>query len=416
MNVSEYLLNIPMWTKKKNTIADIRVFLKELGDPEKKLRIIHVAGTNGKGSVCADLTAILREAGYHTGTFISPHLVDIRERFLLDGEMVSEAELQTVFEEVLPVVERLVAEGYCHPSYFEFCFLLTMVLFAKNQTDYCVLETGLGGRLDATNAVAKPLACVITSISLDHTQYLGTTIAAIAGEKAGIIKNGVPVIYDDNRAEASAVIAAKAAAAGAASYPVSEGQWPENLNVVEFGAPYQRMNAALAMKTLEVLHLPGITEDICICGLKKVRWQGRMERVSEHIWLDGAHNPGGMEAFIRAVKTAGAAGNIHLLFAAVSDKDYTQMIRALCEQLQPVRVTVAHLDSARASDQNQLAALFGRYGCREVEQYPDVESALRAALAHRKGDDRLYMVGSLYLIGEIKKLLKHMDLQEVPKE
>jgi dihydrofolate synthase/folylpolyglutamate synthase len=409
MNVSEYLLNIPMWTKKKNTIADIRVFLKALGDPEKKLKIIHVAGTNGKGSVCADLTAILKEAGYHTGTFVSPHLIDIRERFLLDGEMVSETDLQAVFEEVLPVVERMTAGGYCHPSYFEFCFLLTMVLFAKKQVDYCILETGLGGRLDATNAVEHPIACVITSISLDHTQYLGGTIAEIAGEKAGIIKTGVPVIYDDNREEASAVIAAKAAEAGANAYPVGETAIPDQ---VEFGAPYQNMNAALALKVLEVLQLPGITEEICLRGLEKVRWPGRMERVSEHIWLDGAHNPGGIEAFIRAVK-AQTGENVHLLFAAVSDKDYKEMIHELCENLPLASVTVAHLDSARATDQSRLAAFFREGGCAEVEAFPDVREALRAALGRRTGEERLYIVGSLYLIGEIKQALQTMDQQEV---
>jgi dihydrofolate synthase/folylpolyglutamate synthase len=409
MNVSEYLLNIPMWTKKKNTIADIRVFLKALGDPEKKLKIIHVAGTNGKGSVCADLTAILKEAGYHTGTFVSPHLTDIRERFLLDGELVPEAELQAVFEEVLPIVEQMTADGYCHPSYFEFCFLLTMVLFAKKQVDYCILETGLGGRLDATNAVEHPIACVITSISLDHTQYLGGTIAEIAGEKAGIIKAGVPVIYDDNRADASAVIAARAADVGASAYPVGEAVIPDQ---VEFGAPYQRMNAALALKTLQVLQIPGVPEEICMRGLKKVYWPGRMERVSKHIWLDGAHNPGGIEAFIRAVKEQ-TGENIHLLFAAVSDKDYKEMIHALCENLPLASVTVAHLDSTRATDQNRLAAFFREGGCPEVEAFPDVRDALRAALGRRRGEDRLYIVGSLYLIGEIKRVLQTMDLQEV---
>jgi dihydrofolate synthase/folylpolyglutamate synthase len=383
--------------------------LKVLGDPEKKLKIIHVAGTNGKGSVCADLTAILKEAGYHTGTFVSPHLIDIRERFLLDGEMVSETDLQAVFEEVLPVVERMTADGYCHPSYFEFCFLLTMVLFAKKQVDYCILETGLGGRLDATNAVEHPIACVITSISLDHTQYLGGTIAEIAGEKAGIIKNEVPVIYDDNREEASAVIAAKAADVGATVYPVGENAIPDQ---VEFGAPYQRMNAALALKTLEVLQIPGVTEDTCFRGLKKVRWPGRMERVSEHIWLDGAHNPGGIEAFIRAVK-AQTGENVHLLFAAVSDKDYKEMIHELCENLPLASVTVAHLDSARATDQSRLAAFFREGGCAEVEAFPDVREALRAALGRRTGEERLYIVGSLYLIGEIKQALQTMDQQEV---
>ena len=183
-NAREYLLGIPMWTKKKNTLSQVREFLTELGNPDSRLKIIHVAGTNGKGSVCADLTAILVRAGFRVGTFISPHLEDIRERFLLDGEMVSEEEFQGIFDQVLPVVRQKAKEGCCHPAFFEFLFLMAMVLFVKEQVDYVVLETGLGGRLDATNSAEHPCLTVITSISLDHTEILGDTIRQIAAEKA----------------------------------------------------------------------------------------------------------------------------------------------------------------------------------------------------------------------------------------
>lgn len=412
----EYLLEIPFWTKKKNTLDQVREFLRALGEPEQRLQIIHVAGTNGKGSVCADLTSILKEAGYRVGTFVSPHLTDIRERFLIDGEPVGEEAFEETFQKVLAVVKQMTARGFCHPTFFEFVFLMAMVLFEKEQVDYVILETGLGGRLDTTNVVSRPLACVITSISLDHTQYLGDTISQIAGEKAGIIKPGAPVIYDDNQPEASLVIAAKARELGALAYPVSEKDADGLTQHTAFAAPYQAMNAALAVKVLEVLKIPGAEKDTCRRGLQKVRWQGRMEQVADGIWLDGAHNPGGIRAFIRAVKQqleSGQISGIQILFAAVSDKDYHDMIQMLCRELPLKHVTVAHLDSARAADQTVLARQFAEAGCPSVEQYRTTEEALQAALSRRGEHERLYIVGSLYLIGEIKQLLSAWGSQDI---
>ena len=214
----DYLLAIPLWTKKKNTLDEVRHFLKELGNPDEQLRIIHVAGTNGKGSVCADLTAMLMEAGYHVGTFVSPHLTDVTERFLVDGVPVEEAGFSESFARVKAVTDRLTSEGYAHPTFFEFVFLMAMDLYGRRKPDFVVLETGLGGRLDTTNVIRHPLACVITSISLDHTQYLGDTVELIAAEKAGIIKPGVPVVYDNNDRAAGAVIAEAADRLGSAAY------------------------------------------------------------------------------------------------------------------------------------------------------------------------------------------------------
>lgn len=413
-NAREYLLGIPMWTKKKNTLGEVGEFLADLGDPEGRLKIIHVAGTNGKGSVCADLTSILTRAGFRVGTFISPHLEDIRERLLLDGEMVSEEAFQDIFDQVLPVVRRKVTEGYCHPTFFEFLFLMAMVLFAREQVDYVVLETGLGGLLDTTNVIRKPSVCVITSISLDHTQYLGDTISQIAAQKAGIIKAGVPVIYDDNLPEASAVIRERLQALGCGGWPVDEpslerkGTWKQILDQVSFGAPYQRMNAALALKTVEVLDIPGITESLCREALGAVRWPGRMEEAAPGVWLDGAHNPGGIRAFVRAVKQREGEKPVRLVFAAVSDKDYREMIRILCGGLNISQVTVARLESGRAADQGMLAAQFKKAGCSQVAETGTVEEAFAQAVKGRKEGDRLYVVGSLYLAGEIRKCCRRM--------
>lgn len=400
-------MKIPLWTKKKNTLEEVGEFLALLGDPEKDLKIIHVAGTNGKGSVCADLTSVLTEAGYSVGTFVSPHLVDVKERLLLNGQPVSEEDFERSFRRVLDVAEEMTGRGYCHPTFFEFLFLMAMVLYGEKKPDYVILETGLGGRLDTTNVIKEPLACIITSISLDHTQYLGDTIPQIAAEKAGIIKHSVPVIYDDNRPEASEVIRQKAKELAAPAYPVGER---DACRETEFAAPYQAMNAALAVKALEVLAVPGVVREVCRRGLSKVCWQGRMQQVRPDIWLDGAHNPGGIEAFIRAVKTQKSDKRIHLLFAAVSDKDYREMIRMLCEGLSIDRVTVVHLNSERGLEAEVLADQFKLAGCNgPVEQYDTVREALAAALEHKTKQDRLYAVGSLYLIGEIEGIIRRKE-------
>lgn len=404
----EYLLQIPLWTRQKNSLEQVRDILVELGEPDVGLSILHVAGSNGKGSVCADLTAILTAAGYRVGTFVSPHLVEIRERFLIRGEMVGEERFQAVFERVLQVVRRMVPRGYCHPTFFEFLFFMAVILFAEEKVDYVILETGLGGRLDTTNIIRKPLACIITSISLEHTQYLGGTIPEIAGEKAGIIKPGIPVIFDDNLPEASQVIRERAKELGCAAYPMREA---DHYEAVEFAAPYQAMNAALAVKALDVLAIPGVDGQTCHDALSQVRWQGRMEQAGVDIWLDGAHNPGGIRAFLRAADQLQKrkTKKIHLLFAAVADKDYNEMVQMLTDGLHPDRVTVARLDSERSLRLDTLTEAFRRAGCEQVEGYPDTKAALEAALADKTGADRLFIVGSLYLIGEIKEHLRRND-------
>ena len=421
----DYLLGIPLLTKKKNTLDEVRHFLKELGNPDEQLNIIHVAGTNGKGSVCADLTAMLMEAGYHVGTFVSPHLTDVTERFLVDGVPVEEAGFSESFARVKAVTDRLTAEGYAHPTFFEFVFLMAMDLYGRRKPDFVVLETGLGGRLDTTNVIRHPLACVITSISLDHTQYLGDTVELIAAEKAGIIKPGIPVVYDNNDRAAGAVIAAAADRLGSAAYGLTaeDSCWG-----VSFAAPYQAMNAALAVKVLEILEIEGVNAEVCRKALASVHWTGRMQQVAPDVWVDGAHNPGGIRAFIQAVKAQNGlavqekqsaqqpdqgeqnAADMHpqiqLLFAAVSDKDYHEMIRLLCTELSPERVTVVQLKSERGLQADALARQFEDAGCSHVTAFDSTKDALKHVLSEKKEGDHLYMVGSLYLIGEILEDLK----------
>ncbi len=407
----DYLLGIPLWTKKKNTLDEVRHFLEELGNPDDQLNIIHVAGTNGKGSVCADLTAMLMEAGYHVGTFVSPHLTDVTERFLVDGVPVEEAEFSESFTRVKAVTDKLTAEGYAHPTFFEFVFLMAMDLYGRMKPDFVVLETGLGGRLDTTNVIRHPLACVITSISLDHTQYLGGTVELIAAEKAGIIKPGVPLVYDNNDQAAGAVITAAADRLGSAAYGLTA---EDSYREVSFAAPYQAMNAALAVKVLEVLDIAGVTADVRKKALASVHWTGRMQQVAPDVWVDGAHNPGGIRAFIQAVKAQNEQAaqktadkpHIQLLFAAVSDKDYHEMIRLLCTELSPESVTVVQLKSERGLQADALAKQFEEAGCSRVTAFDSTKDALDLVLSEKKEGDHLYMVGSLYLIGEILEDLK----------
>ena len=441
---------IPMWTRKKNSLEDVRRFLDYLGNPDRDRPAIHVAGTNGKGSVCAFLTSILGEAGYSTGTFISPHLVEVRERFLINGEMVDQESFEGAFETVLEASRKLADQGLCHPTFFEFLFYMAMVLFRMHDVDVMILETGMGGRLDTTNVLERPAACVITSISMDHTKYLGDTLAKIAGEKAGIIKTGVPLIFDDGQPEVSTILEGFAFRRGAARYPVGRDDFhveeigEKGLSIsarmkggrcleleIPFEAFYQAENAMLAVRTLDVLRQPGECPRTgcrmpghgpCICpdgmewgisdqhivkGLKNTFWPGRMEQVRPGIYLDGAHNPGGIEAFIQ---TAGEISHRQgkkpwLLFAAVSDKDYERMAEQLCKEMIWEAVGVVHMNSDRGLAAEELARVFRTYTSRPVYSYGDTKSAVED-MAEKSREGLLFCAGSLYLIGEIKAVLE----------
>lgn len=406
-NAQDYLLSIPLWTRKKNSLEAVGECLNAMGNPQDTFPVIHVAGTNGKGSVCADLTSILKTAGYRVGTFVSPHLIDIKERFLIQGKPVEEADFQEAFSCVKLIVDQMLEEGFLHPTFFEYMFYLGMELFSKKDLDYVIVETGLGGRLDTTNVIKHPIATVITSISLDHTQYLGDTIDKIATEKVGIIKKDCPIIFDANDIFAKTVIEEKAKEIGVSYYPLTnENRYIE----IPFKAPYQSMNAALAVKAIEVLNIPNCSADVCKKGLETVAWQGRMEEVLPDVWLEGAHNPGGIKAFVETMShmQQQEPKPLQLLFGAVVDKDYKQMIGMLCEYITFERVTIAHFESERSLEKDVLKQLFEQHGCKEVEAFHTTNEALERALSQKKDEDRLFVIGSLYLVGEVKQLIRRM--------
>lgn len=421
-----YIEEIPKFTK-KHTLEHTKTFLKRLGNPAADRKIVHVAGTNGKGSVCAYLQAILMAEGKRTGFFTSPHLVSVNERIRVDNIQIDNETFLKVFRKVLKIVRQMVEDGIEHPSYFEFLFGMGMTAFAETDVEYIILETGLGGRLDATNAIDNPALAIITSISLDHTAILGDTIEKIAGEKAGIIKPGVLVFFDGSSKKAAEVIKAKASELGVSCREVTKNAY-EIQEVhrkyiafsrrsaydkdVIFQVPmcgcYQAMNAELALEASEYL-LAGeeIHMDRWKEALAELHWEGRMERVGAHITVDGAHNPGAMEAFVESVKALDESerGEMVLLFSAVSDKKYDQMIEYLCENLDVKAYVVTQIEDERGVPAEELADVFRRYTDRPVYCKERLEDAVRTAMNERGETGEIYCLGSLYLVGMMKKLL-----------
>ena len=422
-----YIEETPKFTK-KHSLSHTREALRRLGNPEKNFRVIHVAGTNGKGSTCAFLFSILKEAGYRCGLFTSPHLINIRERFIIQNEMVSSEEFLRAFHRVYKLSQELEAEGAGHPTYFEMLFLMGMLIFSDAEVEYVMLETGLGGRLDATTAVENPDACVITSISLDHMQYLGDTVEKIAREKAGIIVPGVPVIYDADEERASKVIRETAEKEGCPSFPVGSadtevlkksrggidfsvrnGYYVNSALHIPFIAGYQVMNAALAVRTVEVLTERcriRVTGEQLARGLAGTRWPGRMEEILPGVFVDGAHNEDGVRKFVDTVSEIGKETPVCLLFSAVNDKDYHEMIREIQLRLHPEFVVTTQVGGKRAADPWELKTLFEQMGCRDTTAFEDPVQAFRFALEHKKKDSILFCAGSLYLVGIIEKVIR----------
>ncbi len=424
-----YLNETPRFTT-KHDLGQTRAFLEGLGCHQGKMQVIHVAGTNGKGSVCAYLRCILEAAGYRTALFTSPHLVDIRERFVVDGEAISREDFLRIF---LAIYERLPWQALqagdkdaYHPSFFEYLFLMAMVYFGEKQPDYCILETGLGGRLDATNALPRKALCVVTRIGLDHTAYLGDTPEQIAAEKAGIFREGVPAVCWDTSPGTREVFCRAAADLGSPLVFVSKEDYTFgkfinktidfSLGTGYYGyisltlhteALYQMENAALAVRAIEVLdggrH---IARQQIQDGVSACFWAGRMEEVLPGVYVDGAHNADGIRAFLESVAMDGlgdGGGKRSLLFGAAKDKDYESMIKALAESGLFGRIAAAPLRTERGLDEGTLKGLFTRYAG-DCAAYPDVPSAFKSLLAARQPGERLYVAGSLYLAGEIKEL------------
>jgi dihydrofolate synthase/folylpolyglutamate synthase len=422
----EYILDIPKFAG-KHTLADTKELLGRLTGSRIESKIIHVAGTNGKGSVCAYLQSILRAAGFHVGMFISPHLETMRERILYDGEMIPRESFVKAFELVREESDR---QKEKHPSFFEFLFLMGMCYFKEKEPDYIILETGLGGRLDATNCIAKPKLCVITEIGFDHMQYLGNTLVEIAGEKAGIIKPGTPVIYLDKREETSRVIEQTAAMLETTAIAVkksqigrpvmrkksidfsfSNGYYRYDNLILRTTAAYQTENASVALVAARSLKEERIDDEAVRKGLYDAFWPGRMEEILPRVFLDGAHNEDGIEAFLTSVSAANterekAAGKRLLLFGVVADKQYDKMIGRVAASQLFSHIAVTVLASDRSASIDKLKVAWAQYKTADCSFHESAEEAFHYIQSIQKEADTIYIAGSLYLVGQIKTLVR----------
>lgn len=430
-----YIDEIPKFTI-KHPLDHTRDFVRRLGNPSMERKIIHVAGTNGKGSVCAYLQGILMALGKETGLFTSPHLVKVNERIKINGVQISDEDFLHIFNIVKETAEAMEEEGLGHPSYFEFLFGMGMLAFEQADVEYIILETGLGGRLDATNSVEKPVASLIASISLDHTAILGDTIEEIAYEKAGIIKPSVPVFCDGTEAKAVQIFEQTAKEKNTSLCVVDEKNFEikkvkrdsitftrKNAygKITDTKVPlcgfYQVMNAMLAIKAAEYLYIQDTFETgeklgedafetLVNDAVAGITWEGRMEQVAPYLTIDGAHNPGAISAFIKSVELLEEEEEPVVIFSAVSDKKYEQMIQNLCEHVPAKGYVVTEIEDKRRVTAEELSAVFRRYTDRPVYCEKKLEDALTKAMDIRDGKSMVYCLGSLYLVGMVKRWLE----------
>jgi len=378
--------------------------------PERKYRVVHVAGTNGKGSTSAMIAAGLQAAGNRVGLFTSPHLVEPTERIVIDGRAVTAAEFAEAFAAVHRVAERMMDAGTldAHPTYFETVTLMAFWWFAKQEVDWAVIEVGLGGRLDATNIVT-PQLCVITPVDYDHEAWLGKSLDAIAFEKAGILKAGVPAVMAPQRPVPRDVIVKRAETVFApvldsAAWPVAELEiGAHGSRFVTAGlridcplaGEHQVENARTAAVALNALN---VMPEHIRAGIAATRWPGRLEMVSEmpEIWLDGAHNPAGARALAAYIGRFHAGRRVGLIYGAMRDKSVEEIVGVLFPLADELIVTAP--DQTRALRAEAIL---------EMEPHGNARIAadVRAALAMERSCEVLFLTGSLYLVGEARAIL-----------
>jgi dihydrofolate synthase/folylpolyglutamate synthase len=375
------------------------------GNPQHQLRFIHVAGTNGKGSTCAMLESIYRASGLRVGLFTSPHLVSFRERIQINRQWISEKDVVRFVEELKPLCATFAESD--QSTFFEAVTIMALRYFAEQQCDLVIWETGLGGRLDATNIVT-PLVSVITNIGIEHSEWLGDTIEKIATEKAGIIKPGVPAVTSAASGHGLETIAAIARERGSPFTAVSAEQThllPLDTVDLPLHGPHQRLNAALAITTVRTLapQLP-VSDSALRTGLAAVDWPGRMHRIqtssSQTILLDGAHNPDGAEALRIALQEEFPNAQPAMIFGVFRDKDSTSMCHSLAPLAGKIFLTPVH--SERTEDPSRLVA-----ACRESNPRAPIEvcGSLTDALQKVSRAPFVVIAGSLYLVGEAMELL-----------
>ena len=387
-------------------LHNISALVDRLGHPERAYACVHVAGTNGKGSVTAMVDAALRAAGRRSARYTSPHLVDLTERFVVDGRAVSTDEVEAAAVAVRGAVEALRRDGIltAQPTFFEATTAIAFEIFRRARVDVAVFEVGLGGRLDATNVVA-PIATAITSIAFDHQTYLGTTLGEIAAEKAGIVKRGVPVVVGEMPAEADRAIDAIARRCGARVIR-ARARDVDGMAVGLAGA-HQRANAAVALATLRAIDDRGlpVPHEAMLEGLARPGWPGRLDlrRLSggRELLLDAAHNPAGAEALASYLAGAGGGAAPPLVFAAMRDKAIGGMLAALAPAIGALVVTRA--SNPRSAEPSAIAELARVHAPGvPVTIAPALADALDAAWAR---SHRIVVAGSVFLLGDVMQRL-----------
>ncbi len=401
------------WAGHKPGLERTRTLLAALGDPHKKLRFVHVAGTNGKGSTCAMLASCLRAAGYKVGLYTSPFINRFNERIQINGQQIPDEDLVRLVERIRPVADAM----RDIPTEFEIITAIGMLWFAEQGCDIVVLEVGLGGTLDSTNVIEAPECTVITALGLDHVKELGGTLAQIASAKAGTIKCGCPVVSYGGQPEADAVIRRAAAEQNA---PLTEVDFNKlcviggKLEALEFSfdgldqirlplvGSYQPYNAAVAITALRVLRQHGweVSEQAIRTGLETVSWPGRFEllRKAPAFVLDGSHNAHGMRATVQSLRDCFPGEKFVFLVSIMADKDVNEMLELL-EPLAKRFVTVA-AHTPRAMDAQTLAERIRTGGC-PAEAAPSIEAGVARAV-ELGGEGPVCALGTLYFSGDVR--------------
>lgn len=415
----DYLYSLQLFGIKMG-LDNIRQLLERLDNPQRKLRIIHIAGTNGKGSTAATLANIFKAAGIKAGLYTSPHLHSFTERVRVDTQQISEAEVVALTNELRPHAEAL------RTTFFEFTTALALLHFQRSGVEWVVLETGLGGRLDATNAVVPEL-CLMTPIALDHTAYLGATVAEVAGEKAGIFKSGVPVISSRQQPEAEVVLRKRAEDVGLPLFLAgNDFDWNSAVGQISFAGfdcelknlrpqlpgRHQQQNLALALAAAAWLRHAGesISVSAMIAGVEMTRWPGRLEWLSDQILLDGAHNAAGAEVLAAYLQQENFR-DIQLLVGLKADKQPETLLAPLLPFVGRLYATKPPVDEA--IDPEKLVQLAAKSSILSAA-YADPQAALTAALEERRPGQLLLVAGSLFLVAAVReKLLSATDLLSI---
>lgn len=416
----EYIHGVS-WTFCKPGLERISELCEKLSHPEKKLKFIHVAGTNGKGSFCSMLDSVLRQAGYRVGLYTSPYIKVFNERMRVDGCNISDDVLADITTRVRPIADSMTDK----PTEFELITAIAFQYFYESKCDVVVLEAGMGGRLDSTNVIDTSILSVITGIALDHTDYLGDTVQKIAKEKAGIIKRGVPVLYGGKDADALKVIEDSAKEKKSNIYTTShkdilnikasleetlfDYKSRKNISVKLLGM-YQPENAASVIEAVDILNSLGyeISDDALRRGLSSAKWPARFEIIKNHplVIFDGAHNPQGISSAVESIKKYFPEEKVCVFTGVLKDKDYRFIASKLSEIAECAFVITP--ESPRALPAESYASILASHGV-DSKPYSNIKNALKAAISEaEKRKKALICLGSLYTYTNVIEIIENL--------